>query len=202
MTTNTQTEAQPITAQLTIVSTYDWEIQGQKPVPNYFPASQAVNAHYETGWGTWVYSFGYHMSPCKNGCLVSFEEIKYVLRSICEDPALVGFSAHLHLEYPLGTTYPSKKLLENYSYVEHNKKRSINLKVGFTLNKTVGERNETGEQRVLNFLDNQLNKIVVPANPISFEDMTTEEQCAWDAYHIFNNRKVSNWKEGIARFTC
>lgn len=186
MTTNTQTEAQPKTAQLIIQSFYNGD--GQEPVPNYFPASQAVNAYYETGWGTWVYAFGYETSPCGNGCLVSFEEIKYVLRSICEDPALVGFSVTLKLEYPIGTTYPSKKLLENYRNVDYDKKRSINLKVEFKHNKTVGERNETGEKRVLNFLDKQLNKIVVPATPVIFEDMTEQEQADWHSYHIFNNR--------------
>lgn len=180
----------PTTARLVIQSFYNGE--GIQLVPNYFPASNAVNNYFETGWATWVYASGFETSPCGNGCLVSFEEIKHIMRTICEDPALVGFSAHLYLQYPIGTEYPSKNLLENYNNVDYDKKRSVNLKVGFNHNKTVGERNETGEKRVLNFLDKQLKKIVVPANPISLSE---EEQNAWDSYHIYNNRKVSNWKD-------
>tara|TARA_R110002050_G_scaffold7274_8_gene28464 strand:+ start:510 stop:1055 length:546 start_codon:yes stop_codon:yes gene_type:complete len=178
---------QPLSAQLRINAPYNYETKKFELVPLYFPASQAINNYFKTGMSTWVFLL--NETPFANAsCLASFSEMKHILRCIVEDPALVGFSVEFKIEYPLGTTVPSKTLLDNYRNVDYNKKESVNVKVGFKHNKSVGERNETGEKRVMNFLDKQIQKIVIPATPITLDDMTEEERIAWHSYHVFGNR--------------
>tara|TARA_R110000744_G_scaffold1725_1_gene6186 strand:- start:10168 stop:10668 length:501 start_codon:yes stop_codon:yes gene_type:complete len=130
-----------------------------KLVPEWFPHSETINSSFMKNINdTFVLSYNI-------GTLTSYDEVLEILKLIATREELIGFGVQMYAVYPNGTKCPKSLLTNSIGYMGDNwyelskTTELVNISVGYKHNKSVGERNETGEKRVLNFCNKQVHKI-------------------------------------------